>query len=82
MAQTLPNRRRRFSMKLRRLSAHRDPSLRLGSRVLDGDINRKNSLSPEEASRVLKVLIVAAQRTIEKSRPLIAKIDELLGKRR
>lgn len=49
---------------------------------MDGDINGKDSLSPEEASRVLKVLIVAAQRTIEKSRPLIAKIDELLGKRR
>jgi hypothetical protein len=82
MAQTLPNRRRRFSMKLRRLSAYRNPSLRVGSRALDGDINGKDSLSPEEASRVLKVLIVAAQRTIEKSRPLIAKIDELLGKRR
>jgi hypothetical protein len=82
MAPTLPNRRRRFSMKLRRLSADRNPSLRLGSRVVDGDTNRKNSLSPEEASRVLKVLIVAAQRTIEKSRRLIAKIDELLGKRR
>jgi hypothetical protein len=35
----------------------------------------------EEAPRVLKALIVAAQRTIEKSRPLIAQIDELLTKR-
>ena len=82
MARTLRNRRRQFSMKLRRLSAYRDPSLRLGSRVLDGDTNRKNSLSPEQAPRVLKALIVEAQRTIEKSRHLIAKISELLGKRR
>jgi hypothetical protein len=35
----------------------------------------------EEAPRVLKALIVAAQRTIDKSRPLIARIDELLTKR-
>jgi hypothetical protein len=35
----------------------------------------------EEAPRVLKALIVAAQRTIEKSRPLIAEIDERLTKR-
>jgi hypothetical protein len=82
MARTLRNRRRRFSMKLRRLSAYRDPSLRLGSRVLDGDANRKNSLSPEEAPRVLTALILAAQQTIEKSRPLIVKMNKLLRKRR
>jgi hypothetical protein len=77
-------------MNLRRLSAYRKPGSRLGRLVLDGDTNQDNEPSRsdvelgvpkrEEAPHVLKTLIVAAQRTIEKSRPLIAKIDELLGK--
>jgi hypothetical protein len=36
----------------------------------------------EEAPRVLTALIAATEQTIEKSRALIAKIDELLTKRR
>jgi hypothetical protein len=61
----LRNPRRRVSMSGRRLSSGID------------------IVAPrcEEAPSVLKALIVAAQRTIEKSRPLIAEIDELLTKR-
>jgi len=35
----------------------------------------------EEGPRVLAALIAAAQRTIEKSRPVIAEVDEILAKR-
>lgn len=77
-------------MNLRRLSAYRKPRSRLGRLMLNEEPNQDNEPSRsdievgvpkrEEAPRVLKALVVAAQRTIEKSRPLIAKIDELLGK--
>jgi hypothetical protein len=91
MARVLP-RRLRVYVNLRRLPAYRDPTLRLGRPVLDADTNRESPLSRsaielaarkrEEAPRVLKALIVAAQRTIEKSRALIAKVDEILAKQR
>jgi hypothetical protein len=65
MARTLRNPRCRVSMSRRRLFS-----------AIDIVEPRR-----EEAPRVLKALIVAAQRTIDKSRPLIARIDELLTKR-
>jgi hypothetical protein len=37
---------------------------------------------PEEAPRVLTALIAATEQTIEKSRALIAKTNDLLRKRR
>jgi hypothetical protein len=65
-------------MNLRRLSAYRKPRSRLGRLVLDEDTNHDNKQSRsdielwvakrEEAPRVLKALLIAAQRTIEKSR--------------
>jgi len=65
MARTLRNPRCRVSMSGRRLFSG-----------IDIVAPRR-----EETPRVLKALVVAAQRTIEKSRPLIAEIDELLTKR-
>jgi hypothetical protein len=50
--------------------------------VLDGDTNRDNKPSREEAPRVLNALIAATQRTIEESRMLIAKVNEILAKHR
>jgi len=73
----------------RRFSAYRDRGSRLRHRVPDGYTYRKNALHcteaavarGEESGRVLKVLIAIAQDTIEESRALIAKIDEILTKR-
>jgi hypothetical protein len=62
-------------MNLRRLSAYRKPRSRLGRLVLDGEDNKPSRsdielgvAKREEAPRVLKALLIAAQRTIEKSR--------------
>ena len=85
MARTLLNPRRPVPMTWRRLSGYRDPSLRG-----DGNTNRTRALDcseteiavqkREEVPRVLTALIAAAQQAIEKSRPVIATVDEILAK--
>lgn len=90
MAPKPPKRRRRVCMNSRRLSAYRDPSSRLGRLVLDEHTYREHArhcrehavTRGEESRRVLKALIVGTQKIIEQSRALIAKIDEILAKRR
>ncbi len=92
MARILSNPRRRVSINLRRLSAYRKPGSRLGRLMPDGNTNRDNEPSRsdieladpkgEETPRVLNELIAAAQRTIEESRMLAAKVKEILAKRR
>jgi hypothetical protein len=91
MARMLSNPRRRILMKLRRLSARRKPRSRLERLVAEGDTSRDDEPSrndielavptPEEAPRVLNSLIAATQRSIEESRRLIAKVNEILTKR-
>jgi hypothetical protein len=72
----------------RRLSAYHDPSSQLGRLTLRGDTYRKNErhcseteiavAKGEESQRVLNVLIVKAQESIEASRALISKLDGIL----
>jgi hypothetical protein len=80
-------------MNLRRLFVYRKrkPRLPLGQ---DGDTGRHNEPSRndsdielavpkrEEAPRVLNKLIAAAEHSIEQSRILIAKVNEILAKHR
>lgn len=67
MARTLLKPRRRVPINWRRLSACSETELAVPKR--------------EEVPRVLAALVAAAQRAIEKSHPVIAKMDEILAKR-
>jgi hypothetical protein len=92
MARILSSPRCRVSINLHRLSAYPKQRSRLGRLVLDGNTNRNNESTrsdielavpkPEEAPRVLNELIAAAQRSIEETRMLTAKVKEILAKRR
>jgi hypothetical protein len=79
---------RRVCINSRRSFAYRDPRPRLGRLVLDRYTYRKNASGEptvprgEESGRALNALIARAQETIEQSRALIGKIDELLAKHR
>jgi hypothetical protein len=79
MARMLSNPRRRVLMNWRRLSRYR-ASYR--KNALPGSETEIAVPRSEEGPRVLTGLITATQRTIDQSRALIAKIDELLTKRR
>jgi hypothetical protein len=92
MARILSNPQCLVSINLHRLSDLPQAAFTTGAPGADGNTNRNNESTrsdielavpkPEEAPRVLNELIAAAQRSIEETRMVTAKVKEIFAKRR